>query len=203
MRSKVRQRTAPYTTPIPLFRADWTASGACTSGSTAPPGDATRRARGGAPRRIRQALSKVESSKARPNRDLVEYNPAYKVPRPAPERTRDRVLTDDELRRLWAALDQEPLQVAAFFKLTLLLAARKSELLGMVWSEVDVNAGWWTIPAARSKNNLAHRLPLGPARVTSDGGLILDNLRDLVSSPQASSESRTTWSFGQKCASRR
>src|SRR5438132_5334139 len=30
------------------MRADWTASGGCTSGSTAPPRDATRRASGGA-----------------------------------------------------------------------------------------------------------------------------------------------------------
>src|SRR5215472_6735643 len=36
------------TTPIPPTRADWTASGACTSGSTAPPRGATRRASGGA-----------------------------------------------------------------------------------------------------------------------------------------------------------
>lgn len=104
-------------------------------------------------------------------RDLIEYNPAYKVPRPAPERTRERVLTDDELRRLWAALDHQPYQVAAFFKLALLLAARKSELLGMVWSEVDVNAGWWTIPAARSKNKLAHRVPLGPIALRLLGSL--------------------------------
>src|SRR5216683_2856829 len=34
-------------TPTPLMRADWTASGACTSGSTAPPRGATRRASGG------------------------------------------------------------------------------------------------------------------------------------------------------------
>src|SRR5215204_6449954 len=40
--------TALSTTPIPPTRADWTASGACTSGSTAHPRDATRRACGGA-----------------------------------------------------------------------------------------------------------------------------------------------------------
>src|SRR2546427_1109462 len=39
---------ASSTTPIPPMRADWTASGACTSGSTAPPRGATRRASGGA-----------------------------------------------------------------------------------------------------------------------------------------------------------
>src|SRR5512132_1143961 len=33
---------------MPPMRADWTASGACTSGSTAPPRGATRRACGGA-----------------------------------------------------------------------------------------------------------------------------------------------------------
>jgi hypothetical protein len=39
---------AVYHTPIPPMCADWTASGACTSGSTAPPRGATRRASGGA-----------------------------------------------------------------------------------------------------------------------------------------------------------
>src|SRR5262249_15133963 len=40
-------RTASSTMPIPPMRADWTGSGACTSGSTAPPWDATRMASGG------------------------------------------------------------------------------------------------------------------------------------------------------------
>jgi predicted dithiol-disulfide oxidoreductase (DUF899 family) len=43
-----RERPASFTTPIPPMRADWTASGACISGSTAPPRVATKRASGGA-----------------------------------------------------------------------------------------------------------------------------------------------------------
>src|SRR2546425_3140725 len=39
---------ASSTTPIPPMRAAWTACGACTSGSTAHPRGATRRASGGA-----------------------------------------------------------------------------------------------------------------------------------------------------------
>src|SRR5262252_5665313 len=39
---------ASSTTPIPPLRADWTASGACTNGSTAPPRGVTSRAPGGA-----------------------------------------------------------------------------------------------------------------------------------------------------------
>src|SRR5258707_11174172 len=38
---------ASSTTPIPPMRADWMASGVCTSGSTAPPWGATRQASGG------------------------------------------------------------------------------------------------------------------------------------------------------------
>ena len=35
-------------------------------------------------------------------------------------------------------------------------------MLGATWDEMDLTSGWWTIPAARSKNGLAHRVPLSP-----------------------------------------
>ncbi len=93
-------------------------------------------------------------------RALTENNPAYQVPRPAPERSRDRVLTADEMRSLWGALSNEPAKVQALFKLGFLTAARRSEILGMRWDEMDFATGWWTIPTERSKNGLAHRVPL-------------------------------------------
>lgn len=76
------------------------------------------------------------------------------------EKSRDRVLSDREIKTLWTALDAETLKASAFFKLGLLTAQRRGELLGMQWSEVDLDAGWWTIPAERTKNKLAHRVPL-------------------------------------------
>ena len=30
----------------------------------------------------------------------------------------------------------------------------------MRWENVDLTAGWWTIPSERAKNGLAHRVPL-------------------------------------------
>ena len=74
-------------------------------------------------------------------RDLIEHNPAHRVARPALERSRERRLSDDEIRRLWQALDQEPFKVEAAFKLALLTAARRSEILGLAWSEVDLDGG--------------------------------------------------------------
>jgi integrase len=38
------------------------------------------------------------------DREWIEANPAARIPSPGEERSRDRVLNDDELRELWAAL---------------------------------------------------------------------------------------------------
>jgi integrase len=93
-------------------------------------------------------------------RDLVEANPAAGTKRPAPERSRDRVLTDDELRQFWQATEAMAPAMRAYWQVRLLTAQRASEIHDMQWRELDLAAGWWTIPAARSKNGLAHRVPL-------------------------------------------
>jgi integrase len=51
------------------------------------------------------------------------------------------------------------------FRLRLLTAQRGGELHGATWQEIDLVGGWWTIPAERSKNGLAHRVPLSPQAV--------------------------------------
>ena len=99
-------------------------------------------------------------------RDLTEHNPAHKVPRPALERSRERRLSDDEVRRLWLALEPEPLKIQAVYKLALLTAARRSEILGLAWSELDLERGWWTLPAGRAKSGEEHRIPLSPTAVS-------------------------------------
>lgn len=123
--------------------------------------------------RVRALVSKMFSFAIA--RDLTEMNPAYKVPRPVTEVARDRVLAPDEIRRLWKALDGESSKAVAVFKLALLTAARRGELLGMEWSELDLDAAWWTIPAARSKNGLAHRVPLVPSAVALLRAIEADN----------------------------
>ena len=48
--------------------------------------------------------------------DWLEANPCHMVKRVAPERQRDRVLSEDEVRRLWKALDSEDAIIAAVFR---------------------------------------------------------------------------------------
>lgn len=92
--------------------------------------------------------------------ELIENSPAVRISRPAPESRRDRVLTEHELRTLWTAWDAGAPEMAAFFKLRLITAQRGGEVAAMRWSDVDMEAGWWTIPAGVAKNKLAHRVPL-------------------------------------------
>ena len=92
--------------------------------------------------------------------EIVEVNPITHVPRPGIERQRDRVLTADEMRTFWSRLDDEPPPMAAAIRLRLVTAQRGGEIHDMRWRDVDRATRWWTIPAARSKNGLPHRVPL-------------------------------------------
>jgi len=106
------------------------------------------------------------------SQDLVEHNPCLGIERPSPEVQRDRVLTEDEIRKIWKALDEEQPMMAATFRLRLLTAQRGSEVHSMRWSEIDGN--WWTIPAEVAKNGLSHRVPLSPQAMR-----VLDQLRKI------------------------
>ena len=102
-------------------------------------------------------------------RDLVEFNPCHKVKPPSRERSRERVLSDDEVLGLWAALDEEEKEgrhlIAAFFRIRLLTAQRGIEVLRMRWSDISEEPGGaiWTIPQEVTKNRRSHRVPLSAA----------------------------------------
>ena len=48
------------------------------------------------------------------------------------------------------------------FELTVLSATRTSETLHATWNEVDLPSRAWTVPGARMKAGVAHRIPLAP-----------------------------------------
>ena len=55
--------------------------------------------------------------------------------------------------------EQEGVSARALEFLTL-TAGRTGEVFGATWDEVDLGAGVWTIPAARMKAGMEHRVPL-------------------------------------------
>src|SRR5260370_36246012 len=76
--------------------------------------------------RVRSVLSKLFVFAA--ERDVLKNSPMALMPKRDPEVPRERKLSDDELRRLWVALDVQPKKIAAAFKLALLTAMRRSEV---------------------------------------------------------------------------
>ena len=49
-----------------------------------------------------------------------------------------------------------------FFQLLLLTALRRNEAADARWSEIDLDAKLWVIPAERMKGGAAHAVPLVP-----------------------------------------
>lgn len=95
---------------------------------------------------------------------MIESNPCTRIKPPSKERHRDRVLSEQEIRSFWDninATDASP-AIQTALQLILVTAQRPGEVLGISMSEIDMNSGWWTIPAEKSKNGLAHRVPLSP-----------------------------------------
>ncbi|WP_315742230.1 MULTISPECIES: site-specific integrase [unclassified Bradyrhizobium] len=76
---------------------------------------------------------------------------------------RKRILDDQEIRDIWAALDKvkEPACYARYVKTLLLTATRRTEAAEMHSTEIDGND--WTIPAARYKTKVDTIIPLSKA----------------------------------------
>lgn len=78
------------------------------------------------------------------------------------ERARQRVLTDDEIRDLWAALDlmTTPAPFPRLVRALLLSAARRDEAARMRWDELDGDL--WVVPADRYKTARENAVPVTP-----------------------------------------
>ena len=87
------------------------------------------------------------------------------------ERARTRILGDDEIRDLYAALDalgnDAPKCVPAFVKFLLLTGQRLRMASNLPWSEIDGDE--WTVPPARNKTGLDHLVPLTATTVALIG----------------------------------
>jgi integrase len=79
---------------------------------------------------------------------------------PATATRRDRVLGRDELVRLLSVLAAASSPYAAAFRFMLLTLARRQEVAGMTWREVDLERAIWTLSADRTKSDRAHVVPL-------------------------------------------
>ncbi|XOF34527.1 MAG: tyrosine-type recombinase/integrase [Candidatus Electrothrix sp. YB6] len=116
------------------------------------------------------------------DRELVEVNPCYRMKKPGgKEESRDRVLSEDEIKAVWVAYDKLRPLMKAIMQIRTLTAQRGEEVCSMRWEDIDFAERVWTIPAHVAKNKKAHRVPLVSAVVD-----ILSPLRE---------DTRSEWVF--------
>jgi len=92
---------------------------------------------------------------------FIEVPPTDRMKMPASEESRDRFLNDREIGLFWKATEGMEAPYRQALRLLLLTGQRHNEVAGMTDSEIDGET--WHLPAARSKNGLAHDVPLTKA----------------------------------------
>ena len=91
---------------------------------------------------------------------IVASSPCDRIKAPIVETSRDRILSEDEIRVAWRAFGAVGWPFGPLAQLLLLTGARRDELGQATWREIDMQAKRWTIPAVRSKNGREHAVPL-------------------------------------------
>jgi integrase len=86
--------------------------------------------------------------------DLLKTSPLIGVEKPHPEKSRERILTDDELRRVWKAADTLGYPFGDFVKVAILTGQRPGEVSGMRRDELHGDT--WILPGERVKNKRSH-----------------------------------------------
>lgn len=95
-------------------------------------------------------------------RDLIETDPAAHVEKPAPDAKRDRVLDDGELIAVWRAAEAAGGPFGAGVRLLIATGARREEVFGARWVELDRGTACLRLPGERSKAKEGRVIPLSP-----------------------------------------
>lgn len=93
-------------------------------------------------------------------RGELDATPILNLAKPAKERSRDRVLTDGELRAVWLAGEKMGAPFGSLVQLLLLTAQRRDEVAGMSRSDLDLAAGIWILAREQTKPDRRHEVPL-------------------------------------------
>lgn len=113
--------------------------------------------------------------------DIIASSPCADLKPPAKQRSRDRVLSDDELRLVWRASEKIGWPFGAIVQLLALTLQRRNEVAEADHREFDLAERTWVIPRNRVKNDQEHEVPISPAaleileglpQIGNKGGLI-------------------------------
>jgi len=95
-------------------------------------------------------------------RGRIAANPFAGLPIATTTASRDRVLSDDEVRAIYQAAEVLGFPFGQIIQVLLLTAQRREEVAGIQRDEISTDFTTWTIPACRAKNKKSHIVHLSP-----------------------------------------
>jgi integrase len=104
-------------------------------------------------------------------RGIVDTSPVANSKAPAKERSRDRVLEDEELAAIWSACDGLGWPWWALVRLLIVTGQRRDEVAHMAWPDLDLERRLWTLPRELTKADRAHEVPLSELAVEILAGM--------------------------------
>lgn len=116
------------------------------------------------PNRVLATLKSVFTHAVK--QDWLEHSPADHVDKPKAEAARERVLSMDEIACVWRAAGLLGYPAGPWARVLMLTGQRRSEVAGMRWADVDIEAGTWTLTASHTKAKRSHLVPLPAAALT-------------------------------------
>lgn len=90
----------------------------------------------------------------------IASSPLDTVQPPSAVAERTRVLSDEELKWLWEAIQTEAQPYRGIVEDLILLGQRRGEVAGLPWAELKRDRREWQLPAARAKNGCENVIPL-------------------------------------------
>jgi len=99
-------------------------------------------------------------------RGMIDFSPLVGMRRDK-ESSRARVLTDEEIKNLWNALDPQRTDIDIYrltklaLRTILLTGQRPGEVAQMTWDQI-ADGEWWNIPEEVTKTRSAQRIPINP-----------------------------------------
>ena len=94
------------------------------------------------------------------DRGDIPRSPLEGMTAPGGVASRDRVLSDLELRAIWKASESLGYPFGPIIRLLIATGQRREEVAALRWEEIDRKQAVWTLPAVRAKNGIAHVVPL-------------------------------------------
>ena len=124
---------------------------------------------------------------------IAEVNPVIGTNKSSKGASRERVLTDDEVVKIWNAAPAS--DFGRIVKLLLLTGQRRNEIADLRWAEIEDEA--IVLPKERTKNSREHVVPLSPQALA-----VLDEQAERVGRERVFGDGEGGFSGFSKCKER-